>query len=287
MTRRTTVPEETFVTTNVRPVPVGVTGLHGALHRDGIAGVPGALPRAWGERLLADFEALFTEARSRPDGTVNRGTNRFYFTVHAEKLRGFVDLVTHPVVTGLSTAVLGPDWKIVEVAFDVPLPGSRYQPWHRDFPIPAETRDEHRLSSLAFNLTAVDVTPDMGPFEIAPGTHWDDGEGFEHGMFPHAGSTARYDDLRQARMPSLGDMSVRSGLTIHRGTPNCSDIARPVLILGVVAPEVDPGPHCLQLSADYATALPAGLLDRLHCSVVPALRPLVQSHTIEGLVMGS
>ena len=274
------------MTINVLPEPASVTDLYEALHRDGIAGVPGALPRAWGEQLLVDFEALFAEARSRPDGTVNRGTNRFYFTVHAEKVDGFVDLVTHPVVTELSTAVLGPDWKIVEIAFDVPLPGSRYQPWHRDFPIPAETRDKHRLSSLAFNLTAVDVTPEMGPFEIAPGTQWDDGEGFEHGMFPPAGATARYDDLRQPRMPRLGDMSVRSGLTVHRGTPNRSDSARPVLILGVVGPGVDPGPHGLMLSADYAKALPPGLLGRLQCSVVPALGPLVQSHTIEGLVMG-
>ena len=263
-----------------------VTQLRDAVYQDGIAGVPGAFPRAWGERLLEDFETLFAEARSRPDGTVNRGTNRFYFTVHPERLRGFVELVTHPVVTALTAEVLGPDWRIVEVAFDVPLPESRYQPWHRDFPTPDETRDERRLTSLAFNLTAVDVTPEMGPFEIAPGTHWDDGSRFDHGMFPNASQTSRYDGLRQPRMPRLGDMSVRSGLTVHRGTPNQSAVARPVLILGVIGPEVDPGPHGLQLSTGYAASLPAELLGRLHATVVPELEPLVQSHTIEGLVMG-
>ena len=263
-----------------------VAQLRDAVYDDGIGGVPGALPRAWGERLLEDFETLFAEARSRPDGTVNRGTNRFYFTVHPERLRGFVELVTHPVVTALSAEVLGPDWRIVEVAFDVPLPESRYQPWHRDFPTPDETRDERRLTSLAFNLTAVDVTPEMGPFEIAPGTHWDDGSRFDHGMFPNASQTSRYDGLRQPRMPRLGDMSVRSGLTVHRGTPNQSAVARPVLILGVIGPEVDPGPHGLQLSTGYAASLPAELLGRLHATVVPELEPLVQSHTIEGLVMG-
>lgn len=30
-------------------------------------------------------------------------------------------------------------------------------------------------TSVAFNLTGVDVTEDMGPFEIAPGTQYDDG----------------------------------------------------------------------------------------------------------------
>lgn len=263
-----------------------VAQLRDAVYQNGIAGVPGALPRAWGEGLLEDFEALFGEARNRPDGTVNRGTNRFYFTVHPERLRGFVDLVTHPVITALSAEVLGPDWRIVEVAFDVPLPESRYQPWHRDFPTPAETRDERRLTSLAFNLTAVDVTPEMGPFEIAPGTHWDDGSRFDHGMFPSESQTSRYDELRQPRMPKLGDLSVRSGLTVHRGTPNRSAVARPVLILGVIGPEVDPGPHGLQLSTGYAASLPAEVLGRLHATVVPELEPLVQSHTIEGLVMG-
>ncbi len=81
-------------------------------------------------------------------------------------------------------------------------------------------------------------------------------------------------------------MSVRSGLTIHRGTPNRSAAARPVLILGVIAPEVDPGPHGLQLSTDYAATVPPELLAHLHATVVPELQPLVQSHTIEGLVMG-
>src|SRR5215212_7784947 len=87
-----------------------ISRLRDAVYQDGIAGVPGALPRAWGHALLEDFEALFAEARSRPDGTVNRGTNRFYFTVHPERLRGFVDLVTHPVVTALSAEVLGAEW---------------------------------------------------------------------------------------------------------------------------------------------------------------------------------
>jgi len=55
------------------------------LVRDGIAAVPDALPRDWGVQLAEDFAVLFAEARSRPDGTVNCGTNRFYFTVHRTK----------------------------------------------------------------------------------------------------------------------------------------------------------------------------------------------------------
>lgn len=76
----------------------------------------------------------------------------------------------HPWVTTVSEAILGPDYKIVEIGFDVPGPGAMDQPWHRDFPSPPETLSGRRLYSLAFNLTAVDTFEDMGPFEIAPGT---------------------------------------------------------------------------------------------------------------------
>lgn len=256
------------------------------LIRDGIAAVPGALPRDWGVQLAEDFAVLFDEARSRPDGTVNRGTNRFYFTVHPERLRGFAAVAAQPMLRSLSSAVLGPDWRILEVAFDVPLPGSRYQPWHRDFAAPTATAQERRLTSLAFNLTGADVTPEMGPFEVAPGTHWDDGSDFAHGMFPGEVARARYDTLAVPKMPRLGDMSVRSGLTLHRGTPNRSPTPRPVLIVGVVGPEVTTGPHGLEITSAYARALPAEVRDRLDARVVEELHPLPQTHDIEGLVMG-
>ena len=97
-------------------------------------------------------------------------------------------------------AVLGPDYQIVEVGFDVPFAGAMNQPWHRDFPMPAETRDEHRLTSLAFNMTLVDTEEDMGPFEIAQGTQWDTGEDFDHEMFP---PKSFYGRLRGARGPQV------------------------------------------------------------------------------------
>src|SRR3712207_7594524 len=62
--------------------------------------------------------------------------------------------------------------------------GAQNQPWHRDFPSPPETYEGRRLTSLAFNLTAVDTAEDMGPFEIAPGTQWEPGLDWDHQMFP-------------------------------------------------------------------------------------------------------
>ncbi|MDQ6874239.1 MAG: phytanoyl-CoA dioxygenase family protein [Actinomycetota bacterium] len=257
-----------------------------AVYRDGSAGIPAALDPAWVDDLRADFEVLFAEARAYEGGTVNRGRERFYFAVHPERLRGFADLVSHPVVTRLSERMLGPDYEFVEVAFDVPLPGAVHQPWHRDFPTPEVTASQRRLNSLAFNVTTVDVEPEMGPFEIAPGTHWDDGSAFAHGMFPPAERRGSYDALGEKRFPRRGDMSARTGLTVHRGTPNTSSVARAVLILGVVAPEVETDVHDLVLTRRYHDSLPAELRRHLRCTVVDRLTPIVQQHSIEGLVMG-
>ena len=83
--------------------------------------------------------------------------------------RDFADLASHPWVVGVAQAICGPKYEIVEIAFDTPFQSAKNQPWHRDFPSPPETYGERRITSLAFNLTGVDVTADMGPFEIAPG----------------------------------------------------------------------------------------------------------------------
>jgi Phytanoyl-CoA dioxygenase (PhyH) len=266
---------------------VDVAALAGAVEAEGIAGLPGSFERAWAERLREDFDALFAEARGHPDGTIGRGPQRFYFAVHPERLRGFVDLVTHPAVTGLSEQMLGPRYQVVEVAFDVPLPGAVHQPWHRDFAMPAETRAGGRLSSLAFNVPAVDVTAALGPFEIAPGTHRDPGDDFAHGMFPPRSAWPGYEGVSRQRSPRLGDMSVRTGLAIHRGTPNRGDGARPMLVLGVVAPEVDTSDaHELHVTREAWERWPEAVRGHLRCTVVEELRPIVQRHDIEGLMMG-
>jgi hypothetical protein len=184
-------------------------------------------------------------------------------------------------------AVLGPEYKIVELGFDVPNPGAQVQPWHRDFPAPPDTLVGRRLNSLAFNVTCVDVTEDMGPFEIAPGTQWDEPVGFEHEMFPPRSYYSRYLERAQRKMPQMGDISARSALTIHRGTANGSDKPRPALVLGVDAPTANNSErHELQFSREYYARLPEPLKAHLTCRVVDRLEPIVQAHSIEGLMMG-
>jgi hypothetical protein len=273
------------------PVPDGVddetAAVVTALYTDGILGKKGAFSREWALQLGEDIEVAFDEARSRKNGAVGRGPKRYYVEIHPEQMRGWLELVDHPWVRKVCEAVLGPEYQIIELGFDVPGPGAMNQPWHRDFPSPAETRVNKRLTSRAFNVTAVDTEPDMGPFEIAPGSQWDLPDGFDHEMFPPKSSYPRYEALAQRKFPQMGDISVRSALTIHRGTKNDSQKIRPVLVLGVDAPGAGNAEHHdMAVTRSFYESLPQRVRDHLVCPVVDELTPITQKHSIEGLMMG-
>lgn len=285
-----TVPAEPTAPTSIREPFDGdhVASLVDTIHTDGIVGLKGAFDTGWIERLDEDVAAAFDEARSRENGAVGRGPNRWYVEIHPQQLRGFVDLATHPWITAVAEGVLGPDYEIVEVGFDIPFPDAVNQPWHRDFPSPADTYEDHLLTSLAVNVTTVDTEHDMGPFEIAPGTQFDRADTFEHEMFPPASLYPRYEERAVRKYPQRGDISIRSALTIHRGTKNFSQKKRPVLVLGLDAPGAgNAAHHDLAVTRSYWQSLPEQVRRHLHCPVVDELTPITQKHTIEGLVMGA
>ena len=264
-----------------------VAEIMGGIYGAGILGCRGAFEREWVEALAEDVRVAYEDALSREGGAVGRGPKRHYVEIRPEDVRGFVELTTHPWVTAVCEAVLGQGYVFVEIGFDVPNPGAMKQPWHRDFAAPPETVGGRRISSLAFNVTTVDVTPEMGPFEIAPGTQWDDGSEFDHGMFPPKSFFPRYDERAERKLPQIGDIAVRTALTIHRGTANRSETARPVLVLGVEAADATKAiPHDLQLTRAYYDSLPESLRRHLSCRLVDRLEPVVQGHSIEGLGMG-
>ena len=277
MTIETAAPTATAIATDVD-----------ALQRDGIVGRKGAFGRDWAETMREDMLTAFWDAIQRPGGAVGRGPRRWYVEVHPEAITGFVDLVTHPWVVAMSEAVLGPEYEIVEIGFDVPFQGAKNQPWHRDFPSPEDTWRDHRITSLAFNLTGVDVTQDMGPFEIAPGTQWDDGREWKNEMFPPKEIWPRFAELGVKKYPEAGDISCRSALTIHRGTAHGSPIARPVLVLGVDAPGAGHAAlHDMMVTPAFYETVPESVRRHLVCRVVDELVPITQKHDIEGLVMGA
>lgn len=268
-----------------RTAPYEPADILGGLYGDGIIALKAAFSAAFADRLREDIEALFEEARQIPGGALPRGPERFYVEVQPERIAGFVEIVTHPWFIAVCEAVLGLDYRIVEIGFDIPFPGAADQPWHRDFAVPEATSKGRRLNSLAFNLTTVDTRPEHGPFEIAPGTQWDQFEGCAKGMFPPRDLWPRYSERAVRKLPQRGDVSARSALTVHRGTANRSNEARPVLVVGVDAPDAtNAAHHDLQITRAYAATLPPRVIDHLTYRLVDALEPVIQHHVIDGLL---
>ncbi|MCO4316245.1 phytanoyl-CoA dioxygenase family protein [Phyllobacterium sp. 21LDTY02-6] len=258
------------------------------LRTDGIVGKKSAFSREWAENMREDMMTAFWTSIQRPGGAVGRGPRRWYVEIHPEEFSGFVDLVTHPWVVAMCENALGKDYQIVEIGFDVPFQGAKFQPWHRDFPSPRDTYEDRRITSLAFNLTGVDVTEDMGPFEVAPGTQYDDGREWKHEMFPPKEIWPTFQSRAVRKFPQLGDISCRSALTVHRGTAHASPISRPVMVLGVDAPGAGHAElHDMMVTQAYFDSLPDIVKQHLVCRVVDELVPVTQKHDIEGLVMGS
>ena len=272
-----------------QPQPLDLQEVRDTLYADGIYGLPGAFAPEWADRLHEECLALHEAASAYESGRISRGRNRWYFAVHPEQLSRIVDLLIHPYLTSISEALLGPDYQVAEVAFDVSLPGSKFQPWHRDFRKHVGMREDGTLTALAFNLPTVDVAEEMGPFEMVLGTQNDE-IAVDNGMFPDDDAQARYEaDPRRRKMkPKRGGMSVRTPLAIHRGTPNVSEHSRPVMVATVYADDVDllEGHDVLAATRPFFEGLPAQARDHLHCEVVDRLERIDQGHDIEGLVMG-
>lgn len=255
------------------------------IYGDGIIALSNAYPPQLIDRMHASIMRLFAEARETPDGSLPRGPNRYYVEVAPESIDGFTEIASHPWFLAVCEAVLGPDWRIVEVGFDIPFPGATLQPWHRDFAAPLATTEGRQINSLAFNLTAVDTTQEMGPFEIAPGTQWDVIPECPQGMFPDSARWPQYEARKVAKLAQKGSISARSALTVHRGTANVSDTARPVLVIGVDGPSANNSAHHdLQMTAAFVDALPLQLAHRFTGRIVEQITAVRQNHVIEGLI---
>jgi hypothetical protein len=257
----------------------------GGLYGDGIIACKGAFRTDFADVMYQDILTLFEQAKQVPGGALPRGPQRWYVEVQPERIRGFVEVTTHPWFVTVCEAVLTKDYRIVEVGFDIPFPGAADQPWHRDFKAPEATIEGRRLNSLAFNLTAVDTRPEHGAFEIALGTQWDNIPDAKDDMFPDKSLWPRYVSRAVQKLPQRGDISARSALTIHRGTANRSSEARPVLVVGVDAPDATNAKHHdLQVTRGYLDGLPVQVRDHLTCRVADELEPVIQHHVIEGLL---
>jgi len=170
------------------------------------------------------------------------------------------DLIGNPMVISLLERLLGPDLVCSYFASDTPLPGSEYQPVHRDgkelFPGVPVTLPPYMFE---LNVPLVDFREDNGPVEVWPRTHLlsdfpllkqqRDELRAGHGelkvttsngrLVSILASEHRHSDIQdfasslpgQKVLMPAGSFLVRDPRMWHRGTPNRSTAARPMLSL--------------------------------------------------------
>jgi ectoine hydroxylase-related dioxygenase (phytanoyl-CoA dioxygenase family) len=186
----------------------------------------GLLPVELIDRWNAAFQPLLREAIGREGDDPNRGANRYYVTLPFQDLWADPQVVDNDAVMAVVEELVGADGVMCQLATDTPLAGSQHQDLHRDtqllFP---ETGAETPPYQLAVNFPLVDVTPENGPMEYARGTHM----------------TSKAEGLRRVEtgeaplepvMLQRGDVMIRDVRHIHRGTPNRTEVPRPMVVIG-------------------------------------------------------
>ncbi len=195
------------------------------LVRDGICSIPGLIPREKVEGWREALNALVAERSKVEGGLAPRGPGRHYLTL--PWVEPFADpaVFANPTVLGVLDRVFAQEYVLVQLGADIAGPGSQYQEIHRDYRPLFDDTFVTPLYALAVNFPLVEVTERNGPFEMARGTHVlprDEGVAkIESGELPIESLTAQ-----------PGDVTIRTPLQLHRGTPNETDEPRPMIVLG-------------------------------------------------------
>jgi phytanoyl-CoA dioxygenase PhyH len=160
----------------------------------------------------------------------NRGPNRHFLAMPFEPPcfapDFFFDTEVLNIVRGLmDERVVADQW-----GCDVPLQGSDFQSMHVDFkhPLFGEAPDlALPVYMLVVSFGLVQITTDLGPIEIAPGTH----------RMPRADALRAVQTTEIQMRPvtlEIGDVLIRHPWALHRGTPNTSHTPRAVVSIRYV-----------------------------------------------------
>jgi len=209
---RYTAAEHDALAEEVRRESFGVLRAH--LDRD--------LVRAWSDAFRPLLDAHVATTADDP----NRGPQRYYVTLPFAGVFADPRVVFDADVLAICDRLVGPDMVMCQLATDTPLRGSDTQDVHRDSPgLFPEWDRQTPPYQLAVNFPLVDVTVSNGPTEIARRTHLlakDDGLArIERGETP----------LEPVLMRA-GDVAIRDVRHLHRGTPNHTDVPRPMVVIG-------------------------------------------------------
>ena len=193
---------------------------------DGICVLPEHVDRVKLAEWREAFAPLLARHIEREGDRKNRGTNRYYVTLPFIAPFADPEIYEDEDILAIVRLLVGEDCVLHQLATDPPLLGSEYQELHRDAPpLFPETGQETPPFQLAVNFPLVDVTEENGPFETTRGTH----------MISKEEALRRVESGEAPIEPLLmkaGDVMVRDVRGLHRGTPNRTDEARPMVVLG-------------------------------------------------------
>lgn len=235
------------------------------LNRDGICVIRGLFDKELIEEWADAFNALFQERQNRPGGLAPRGQARYYLTLPWVKPFANVDVFANPVILGVLNRVFFQEYKMVQLAVDIPTQGSDYQEIHRDFRPLFSDQIVTPLYALAVNFPLVEVTADNGPFQMVRGTH----------VLPREEGLVK---VTAGEIPiesfymKPGDVMIRSPLALHRGSPNRTSQPRPMIVMGYVMHWLHTAKVDLELQQDYYNSLPEEIQQLLRCEVVDQLQ---------------
>src|SRR4028118_1161124 len=197
-----------------------------AVWRDGFCLLPGHFPKETLEAWRAAFAPLLEAHIAREGHLRNRGPARYYVTLPFDAPFADPSIYEDEDVLALVERLVGEDAVMCQLATDTPLLGSDYQEVHRDAPpLFPETGLETPPFQLAVNFPLVDMTLENGPFEVVRGTH----------MISKAEGLQRMESGEIKLEPVLmqaGDVMIRDVRGLHRGTPNRTEIPRPMVVIG-------------------------------------------------------
>ncbi|HKQ54208.1 MAG TPA: phytanoyl-CoA dioxygenase family protein [Pyrinomonadaceae bacterium] len=172
------------------------------------------------------FTPLLKTHIAREGHLENRGPARYYVTLPFAEPFADPAIFEDDDVLAICERLIGEEMVMCQLATDTPLLGSVYQDVHRDAPpLFPETGLESPPFQLAVNFPLVDVTLENGPFEITRGTHM---ISKEEGLRRLAAGEIQLEPL----VMRLGDVMIRDVRGLHRGTPNLTNVPRPMVVIG-------------------------------------------------------
>lgn len=239
------------------------------LNRDGICVLRGLFDEALIAEWNRAFTSLFRDRAAIPGGLAPREKNRFYMTL--PWIAPFADarVFANPAILGVLDRVLAQEYVMCQLATDTPLKDSEYQNLHRDFRPLFSDEFPTPLYALAVNFPLVEVTAERGPFQMVRGTHRMPPEKAQAKIA--AGELAVESFLMKP-----GDVMIRTPLALHRGSPNTTDVPRPMVVMGYVMHWLHTAKTDLMVPRAYYESLPLAQRALLRCEVVeslPAFRP--------------